>query len=367
MKNKRVIENIFKTNLKIKTSGRLLIFTDDKSKKLIAITKNVAEIGKSFCNNTTYLKYRATDIHGSEPPEEAWSEAFGENVVNELKKRKILNPLINKKISSKNLKEAEKIVKRHKNEAVDAVVALSYHSTSHTRFRDFLTRICGTRYASMPIFEESMFKTAMSVDWKKMERRTNRIAGRVNAAEKVEITATNGTEISFSIKGRRAKADTGIITKPGEFSNLPAGEVFLAPLEGTADGRLVIDWAPTRKLKSQVTILIKKGMAEKVEGKEPFVRRLQNKLKERRENRNVAELGIGTNDKAVKPDNILESEKIFGTIHIALGDNSSFGGKVSTPFHQDFIFFKPTLTLIHKDGKRDILLKDGELQRRRKT
>jgi aminopeptidase len=366
MHDKKIIENIFKINLKIKKSERLLIYTDDKSRRLISITKKIAEISRSFCSNTIYLKYKATDIHGSEPPEEAWSAAFGENTVNEFKKKKILSLLINKKIGTKSLKEAEKIVKRYKKEAVNAIVALSYHSTSHTRFRNFLTSICRTRFASMPIFEESMIKTAMSVDWKKMERRTIRMAERVNAAEEVEITVPNGTEIACSIKGRKAKADTGIITKPGSFSNLPAGEVFLAPLEGTANGRLVLDRAPTRKLKNPVTIYIKKGMAEKVTGKEPFVKQLRDKLSERRENRNVAELGIGTNDKASKPDNILETEKIFGTIHIALGDNSSFGGKVSTPFHQDFIFFKPTLTLIHKNGKKDILLKDGELKRRRK-
>ena len=57
---------------------------------------------------------------------------------------------------------------------------------------------------------------------------------------------------------------------------------------------------------------------------------------------------------------ILESEKISGTIHIAFGDNSSFGGKVSTPFHQDFVFFRPTVTLIDKDGNRKILMKDGK-------
>ena len=42
--------------------------------------------------------------------------------------------------------------------------------------------------------------------------------------------------------------------------------------------------------------------------------------------RNLAELGIGTNDKASRPDNVLEAEKILGTIHLALGDNTGFGG-----------------------------------------
>ncbi|MDO8281498.1 MAG: aminopeptidase [Thermodesulfovibrionia bacterium] len=361
----KIIENIFKINLRIQKKEKLLVFTDNKSKKLISIARKVSYISNTFCNKMSYLQFKSTESHGAEPPEELWREAFGNNIVNELINKKILISLINKRILPVKLKEAERIVKKYKEDAVNAVVALSYHSTSHTRFRDLLTRICETRYASMPTFEGSMFKTAMSVDWKKMEIRTNRMAQRVQMAEIIEVCTPNGTSIAFSKKGRIAKADTGIITTPGKFSNLPAGEVFLAPLEGTANGRLVLEWAPTRKLKSPVTLYIKKGNVEKIEGKENYINDLKKKMSERKENRNLAELGIGTNDKAVSLNNILESEKIFGTIHMALGDNSSFGGRVSTPFHQDFIFFKPTVTLIHKDGIRDVLLKNGELKRKR--
>ena len=60
-------------------------------------------------------------------------------------------------------------------------------------------------------------------------------------------------------------------------------------------------------------------------------------------------------------DPILFEEKILGTIHIALGDNSSFGGKVRTSFQKDFVFFKPTVTLISRNGARSVLLKDGKL------
>jgi leucyl aminopeptidase (aminopeptidase T) len=212
----------------------------------------------------------------------------------------------------------------------------------------------------MPLFDEKMFSGVMQVNWKNMERRTEEIARIVNRYEKIEIETPNGTEIMFSKKGRKAMADTGIITKPGSFSNLPAGEVYLAPLEGTAEGKLVLEWAPTRKLKKPVTLRIGKGMVKKVEGNEKFVTSLEEKLREQKENGNIAELGIGTNDRAARPDNILESEKIYGTIHIALGDNSSFGGNVRTSFHQDFVFFQPTVTLISKKGRRMVILKSGK-------
>ncbi|NOZ69211.1 MAG: peptidase, partial [Deferribacteres bacterium] len=114
------------------------------------------------------------------------------------------------------------------------------------------------------------------------------------------------------------------------------------------------------RLEEPVTLHVGKGLVEEVEGSEPYAEYLREKLSERDDNRNIAEFGIGTNNMASRPDNILESEKISGTVHIALGDNSSFGGRVSTPLHQDFIFFRPTVTLISgEDGSREILLNNG--------
>ena len=154
--------------------------------------------------------------------------------------------------------------------------------------------------------------------------------------------------------------DTGLLNTPGAFGNLPAGEVYLAPVEGTANGQLVIAWAPERELGSAVTLIVRNGLVEDVVGREKYALDLEKKLSEQTENRNIAEFGIGTNDMAKRPDNILESEKILGTIHIALGDNSSFGGKVQTPFHQDFIFFRPTVQMTGRKGKKTVLMKQGK-------
>jgi len=206
-----------------------------------------------------------------------------------------------------------------------------------------------------------MLTGAMNVDWKKMAKRTTLVARAVTKCESIEIAAPNGTSIRFSRKERPVLKDTGLITKPGSFSNLPAGEVFLAPCEGTAQGTLVLEWSPTRRLKNPVFLTVENGLVTGISGKEEYAVTLEQKLSERKENRNIAELGIGTNDKASRPDNILESEKIYGTIHIALGDNSSFGGKVSTQFHQDFVFFKPTVTLIYESGYKKLLMKSGKM------
>jgi leucyl aminopeptidase (aminopeptidase T) len=366
MKDKReeAIKKIFKINLKVKPAETVLVFTDNERNTMSRIMKKFIKTGENFTENIKHKTYLSTGSHGKEPPQELWKEAFGERVFHKLKEKRLLNRLIKKEIKKDQMKEAERIVKQFKDDAVATVIALSYYSTTHTYFRDLLTRICGTRYASMPLFDERMLGGPMQIDWAEMSRRTKKIAQRVNRCKAIEITTPNGTSISFSKEGRKALSDTGIITKPGEFSNLPAGEVYLAPLEGTANGRLVLEWAPTRKLKSPVTLFVKDGRVIKVEGREKFRDYLREKLSETLDNSNIAELGIGTNIGASRPDNILESEKIAGTIHIALGDNSSFGGKVRTPFHQDFIFFKPTVTLVYQNSRK-ILLSNGALAQER--
>jgi aminopeptidase len=368
-----VLRNIFRTNLDVKKNETVLIFIDSISKKekidqpelerrtrLKCISFFASEVGKGLAKKILLHEYPATGSHGAEPPPDLWETAFGKRAVSEMGKEGILDLILLKKAPDSDIKKAEAILSGFKKDAVNAVIALSNYSTSHTRFRDLLTRVCGARYASMPLFEVSMLEGPMNVDWKQLAKTTKQIAGRINKAEKIEIATANGSKISFSIKGRKADADTGILTAPGSFGNLPAGEAFIAPLEGTAGGRLVLEWAPTRMLKTPVTLIVNEGYVKEIIGDEEFADLLRKKLAERKENSNIAELGIGTNSMAKRPDNILESEKIMGTIHIALGDNSSFGGKVKTPFHQDFVFFKPTVVLIGKDKGRTFLMKKGK-------
>jgi leucyl aminopeptidase (aminopeptidase T) len=368
---------IFRVNLGVKRNERVLVFTDRPSKKENIPPENVVrrerlrdiallaeETGRVYTKNISFHEFPSVGTHGAEPPEGLWEQAFGERVVKALKEEKLLAPILRKKASPEQLERAGQIVRRFARDAVDAVVGLSYYSSSHTTFRNFLTKLCGTRYASMPIFEAQMLEGAMNVDWRALAKRTRAIAKRVNEFQTVRITTPGGTDLTLSKKGRRAHADTGILTRKGSFGNLPAGEVYFAPLEGASQGTLVLQWAPTRELASPITLTIKDGLVVSVTGEEPYVIELEKKLSERHENRNVAELGIGTNDMATRPDNILESEKILGTVHVALGDSSSFGGKVKTPFHQDFVQFRPTVVLTGRDRRRLTLMKEGKLNKR---
>jgi aminopeptidase len=368
-----VLRDIFRVNLGVKETERCLIFTDllppgsdsplaEGRSRLQCIAFLASEIGRSFAKEVDVRDFPSVGSHGAEPPEEIWEAAFGSKAVRELRREGLLGSLLEKKAGGPEIRRAEKVLQKFTKDAVEVVIALSYYSTSHTRFRALLTDICGARYASMPLFEFSMLEGPMNVDWKKLARMSGKIAGMVNKASSVQIAAPNGTKLSFSIRGRKALADTGILTKPGAFGNLPAGEVFLAPVEGSSNGRLVLEWAPDRGLSSPVTLIVKDGLVREILGDEDFSEELRRRLAERQENRNIAEFGIGTNERAKRPDNILESEKIMGTIHIALGDNSTFGGTVKTPFHQDFVFFRPTVSLLLKDGGKSVLMRKGKFQ-----
>jgi leucyl aminopeptidase (aminopeptidase T) len=64
--------------------------------------------------------------------------------------------------------------------------------------------------------------------------------------------------------------------------------------------------------------------------------------------RNLAEFGVGTNPNTRLTGNILEDEKILGTIQVAFGSNNTFGGKVSAGVHLDTVVLRTTVFIDEK-------------------
>ncbi|MEM2588830.1 MAG: aminopeptidase [Candidatus Bathyarchaeia archaeon] len=247
--------------------------------------------------------------------------------------------------------------------AADVVVAITTYSLTHT---DARVNACkaGARIASMPMFLAEMFYPGgpMAADYREIERETRKIADLLTKANEAKVISPGGTDITLSIKGRNGTVDAGIFTEKGSFGNLPSGEAFCAPVEGTANGKIVVEpgWYPD--LKEKMTLVFKDGYVAEIIGGGAIGDYLRNLLDFSKNvepfisRRNLAELGVGTNPFARRPDNVLEAEKIKGTVHLAIGDNSHIGGKVSSDIHLDFIIPKPTLTL---DGKT--IIKDGNI------
>lgn len=238
---------------------------------------------------------------------------------------------------------------------VDVAVCPTKFSVTHTQARLEAVK-AGVRVATMPgITRDMFFHGAVAADYAVVADLSRRVTDLLSGAREARIVK-DGKELTMSLDGRKAVASTGIYTEKGQSGNLPTGEAYIAPVEGTASGEAVIDGsiAGIGPLRNPVTVRLEKGLLVDADG--PDGKRLLEMLGDAPEARNLGELGVGTNDKARITGVILEDEKVYGTVHLAFGDNSTFGGATRAGVHIDGIILKPDLYL---DGK--LIVSDGKL------
>jgi len=239
----------------------------------------------------------------------------------------------------------------------DVVLMVTEKSLSHTRARRAANE-AGARVASLPGLTQDMMARALNADYAEIGRLSQAICVSLTQGKSARLTTPAGTDLFFGLEGREGHPDTGLYQRKGMFGNLPAGEAYIAPLEETAQGVLVVDgsMAGIGRIESPITIYIEKGYAVEIKGGEEAA--LLNALLEPhgKKGRNIAELGIGTNHQARLTGAVLEDEKILGTVHVALGDNHTIGGLVEVSSHLDGVILSPTLEI---DGH--IILKDGKM------
>jgi aminopeptidase len=217
-------------------------------------------------------------------------------------------------------------------------------------------------------FRQVMFNSIMCSYEKSTVDMVNRYGKAFDGAEEIRITADDGTDLTFSTKGRRFLKDDGLITKDdverGDVGlNIPCGEVFTAPLENSANGNIFYPKASIRGhgLAKGLRLYFEKGLMTHFEAKEGE-KYLQDFLAEGTGDVNrIAEFGIGCNREAIDTNGfILIDEKIFGTIHIAIGWNVGYGGKTNASSHLDFI--KPLTNCngnVYADGR--LVIQKGKL------
>ncbi len=299
--------------------------TKKKEKVLVVTDELTNEIGKALYVNaldlgieTLYVELKSWQTHGQEPPK----------YVADLMKQ------------------------------FDVVLLPTRKSLTHTNARREASEI-GVRVATFPGITTDVMIRGLSADYKKIASLTLKMKKVFEKTNDVKITAPNGTDISLKIGGRKAIASKGLFHKKGEGGNLPTGETFVAPIEGSANGLFIVDGSMSGIGiigKQPIKIEVEKGYATKISGG-PKAKKLIKMLDEHGKNaRNIAELGIGANDKAKLHGNLLEDEKVLGTVHLALGNNITMGGTVSVPIHLDGVIKKPTVFF---DGK--IVMQNGKL------
>jgi len=298
-----------------KKNESVLIVTDEFKNKIgYALFENAKKLG----HESVYLEFKSREMHGQEPP--------------------------------KQVAEMMKLF--------DVVLCPTAKSLTHTNARREASAL-GARIATFPGITEEIMIRGLNADYKKIAALTIKLQEIMNEVNIVRVTAPNGTDITMDISGRKALPSKGLFHKKGESGNLPTGEAYIAPLEGKSNGVFVVDGSMSGVGvidKKPITIQVENGFATKISGGVQAKKLDAILNKYGKFARNIAEFGIGTNDKAKLSGIILEDEKVMGTIHIALGDNKSMGGNVDVPIHLDGIVKKPT---VYFDGK--LIMKNGKL------
>jgi len=308
--------NAIKNCLGVKKDEKVLIVTDKNKRKIADVFFEEAKKVSENAGNVKLIETPVGKRNGEEPP----SDVAGE-------------------------------IRKH-----DVAFLITTTSLSHTKARKDATEK-GVRIASMPgITKETIIRT-LGADYNKIREKTQKLAAMLENGKTARITTELGTDMTMSIEGRKIHGvNGGIFDKKGDWGNLPEGEACMAPVEGTANGIFYVDCCMgTGLLKSPLKITVKDGFAVSFEGEE--AKKVLEQFDDMPKKAfSIAELGIGTNDKAVITGNILEDEKVLGTAHIALGNNMSFEGTVDVPIHIDGVFRKPTIEV---DGKK--IMEDGNL------
>jgi len=216
-----------------------------------------------------------------------------------------------------------------------------------------------------PGIHESSMLWSVNIDYEKIQKDAKNIIDILSIADEINLTAPSGTNLTFSIKDRIPHTDLKI--GYGEVGNIPAGEVFIAPIESSANGLLVVDGSISHfgAIGPVIKFDIKNGIIQRIYSADvEMATRVKKTLLKRRMrwSRIIGEFGIGLNNKTLHlTGNPLEDEKALHTCHIAFGYNIDFGGINPSSEHMDCIIYFPTVQITTKKGDVISLMRDGRI------
>jgi leucyl aminopeptidase (aminopeptidase T) len=299
---KAAIRRILSRNLAIENRERILLVTDEGKR---AIARRFLEVAEELGSTSKLVTIPIPEVHGVEPPAAVAREMLD----------------------------------------ADVILIITTKSISHTQARAEATEQ-GARIAAMSGVTEDILRRFSQVDLTRMKARTNMLADVLDRGTRVLLTSREGTDLTFSIAGRIAHGrKASVFDRPGYWGNIPCGEAFIAPVEDSVNGTLVIDAsiAGIGLVDRNTIVSIERGKVVGIEGGNA-AKRFEALLDDSNK-RQVAEFGIGTNDKARITGITIEDEKVLGTCHVAFGNNRFFGGENQVEFHVDCVVRDPAIVI----------------------
>jgi leucyl aminopeptidase (aminopeptidase T) len=183
--------------MKVKKNEKILVITDELKRE---IGYSIYENAKRLGYKSLLLEMPSAKINGEEPPVEV----------------------------AEMMKE------------FDVVFVPTAKSVTHTDARRAASKK-GARVATFPGITKEIMIRGMNADYNAISKRSIKLKHILEKGNHVKVTAPAGTDIQFDITRRTAIASKGLYHKKGESGNLPTGETYLAPVEGTTNGVFVVD------------------------------------------------------------------------------------------------------------------------------
>ncbi len=218
----------------------------------------------------------------------------------------------------------------------------------------------GARVGHSPDINMGMIEHAMMADFKDIKKKAEILKQKFHGVNTVRVLTAAGTDISFCIKGRGFSDDLSI--KRGIAGNLPAGEIWCAPVENSMNGKIVCDGSigDLGQVKEPLIMIVKNGKIISLESQDTEMSKEVDRLIHVDDDASlVGEFGIGLNPNAGVTGLMLEDEKAAGTVHIAFGQNTNMsGGQNDSMTHRDFLILAPEIMI----DSGEVIMKNGILQ-----
>lgn len=206
--------------------------------------------------------------------------------------------------------------------------------------------------------------------WEDIQKWSEKIT-KVYQGKNCHLTSELGTDLTYSMEGRGRKWSPATepfkITRKAYGAKLygevfPKGEVNVAPVEGSANGTVVIDISmhiiKNRWLDEPVKLVIKDSKIVSIEGGRDAdtLRRFLEEYGDENAYYSPAEVSVGSNPSARFIGNQKEDKNVLGAVHVGIGTNEDVGGNVRSKIHLDGVISKPTLKVDDK-----IVVEEGRI------
>lgn len=299
-------ETTFYQCLNLASGETCVIVTDDDRQ---VIGTQLYEVASEITRNVVYLQYPPSDQHGEEPPRPVGAAM----------------------------------------KSADVFLAPTTKSLSHTQARLEASK-AGARGATMPGITPEVFEQGLDADYEAIADACENLLEQIGDASEIRISSPHGTDITLEVGDRSWREDVGLNHEPGDFSNLPAGEVFISPID--ANGTFVVDGTmmPYGRLDrdQELSFTVENGYVTDIADEKIRTQVESARAEVGKGATNLAELGIGANLGVTElVGSVLLDEKAAGTVHLAIGDDHAIGGDVEAPLHLDGILMDPT---VYADG-----------------